>query len=565
LCPTSVVTEPAPGRRFLRWVGGGALTIALVGLTAGYITLLRAPAAGTFHDDGIYLVTAKALAEDRGYRIISIPSEPPQTKYPILLPWVLSLVWRIYPSFPDNLVSLRLVPLIAMLTWLCLSRLLLCRMGASRSEATVITLLTAASPWIAFLSTTLMAETLFAAFLAGGLLMITRVHHGDGTRADAFLAGALVGAAVLTRMAGVAPALAGVLTFVPRRRWAAAAQYSAGTALVTLPWFWWVMRQEAAAAPVDTYYSAVNYASWNIVASYAWSEKLAVLGVNAIEGGLALPSVWGFQTSSTMLVLPVAAGVLVLVSRGLWRARAEPSAMLVAAYCAIHAMWVWPPLRFAVPVVPLVLWFLFVGMGRSRRIGCVVALSLFASGGFQFWSVAAQAREKGVVSPVSNAENWNETTRALNLISRQTPSDATLAGNLDPMYYLFTGRKGVRAYTVDPYLLFYDMRHRSDNPLGTADRLRNRLVVTKADYVIITPQSHSEEIRHLRQLVDELAQTCPGSLSLVAGSVDSGYAIYKTDRLVLTRPESCARDKYAAEGDFWSSEGRVDVAGRQLP
>ena len=536
----------------------------MVGLTAGYITLLRAPAAGTFHDDGIYLVTAKALAEGRGYRIISIPSEPPQTKYPILLPWVLSLVWRIYPSFPDNLVWLRFVPLIAMLTWLCLSWLLLRRLGASGSETAVITLLTAASPWIAFLSTTLMAETLFAAFLAGGLLMITRVHHGDGTRADAFLAGALAGAAVLTRMAGVAPALAGVLTFVPRRRWAAALQYSAGTALVTLPWFWWVMRQEAAAAPVDTYYSATNYASWNIVASYAWSEKLAVLGVNAIQGGLALPSVWGFQTPST-LVLPVAASVLVLMSRGLWRTRAEPSAMLVAAYCAIHAMWVWPPLRFAVPVVPLLLWFLFVGMGRSRWIGCVAALTLFTIGGLQLWSVAAQAREKGIVSPVSNAENWNETARALNYISRETPNDATLTGNLDPMYYLFTGRKGVRAYTVDPYLLFYNASHRSDNPLGNADGLRDRLLVTKTDYVIITPQSRSEEVRHLRQLVDELAQRCPGSLSLVAGSVDSGYAIYKTDRLVLERPETCAKHEGLVQGDFWSYGRRVDGGGRSRP
>jgi hypothetical protein len=410
-----------------------------------------------------------------------------------------------------------------------------------------------------------MAETLFAAFLAGGLLMITRVHHGDGTRADAFLAGALVGAAVLTRMAGVAPALAGVLTFVPRRRWAAALQYSAGAGLVTLPWFWWVMQQEAAAAPVDTYYSAANYASWNIVASYAWSEKLAVLGVNAIQGGLALPSVWGFQTSSTMLLLPLAAGVMVLMSRGLWRTRAEPSAMVVAAYCAIHAMWVWPPLRFAVPVVPLLLWFLFVGMGRSRRIGCAAAMSLFTIGGFQLWSVAAQAREKGIVSPVSNAENWQETTRALNFISRETPNDATLTGNLDPMYYLFTGRKGVRAYTVEPYLLFYDMRHESHNPLGTADGLRNRLLVTKADYLIITPQSRSEEIRHLRQLVDELTQRCAGSLSLVAGSGDSGYAIYKTDRLVLTRRETCLADEYAAEGDFWSQESRIGVAGQQLP
>ena len=50
-----------------------------------YWFAFRAPAVGIYHDDGIYLVTAKALAEGKGYRIINLPAELPQTKYPIRL------------------------------------------------------------------------------------------------------------------------------------------------------------------------------------------------------------------------------------------------------------------------------------------------------------------------------------------------------------------------------------------------------------------------------------------------------------------------------------------------
>jgi hypothetical protein len=81
----------------------------------------------------------------------------------------------------------------------------------------------------------------------------------------------------------------------------------------------------------------------------------------------------------------------------------------------------------------------------------------------------------------------------------------------------------VRAFTTDLYLLFYDAGRTPENPLGTVDDFRNRLLVMKADYVIITAASRSGEARHLNQLVYDLWQRCSRSLSLVAGSMDSGY------------------------------------------
>src|SRR5262245_60248452 len=64
-------------------------------------------AIGLFHDGAVYLVTARALATDAGYRRIQLVGAPPEVKYPPLLPLALSVVWRVLPDFPANLPALK--------------------------------------------------------------------------------------------------------------------------------------------------------------------------------------------------------------------------------------------------------------------------------------------------------------------------------------------------------------------------------------------------------------------------------------------------------------------------
>src|SRR5438045_1082980 len=61
------------------------------------------PQFGRWHDDAIYYVASKSLAEGNGYRIQNLPGAPFETKYPPILPWLLALAWRIDPRFPANL------------------------------------------------------------------------------------------------------------------------------------------------------------------------------------------------------------------------------------------------------------------------------------------------------------------------------------------------------------------------------------------------------------------------------------------------------------------------------
>ena len=60
---------------------------------------------GFFHDDSLYFSSARSLASGAGYTMPSVPGDPGQTKYPVLYAWLLSLIWRVWPTFPGNLGS----------------------------------------------------------------------------------------------------------------------------------------------------------------------------------------------------------------------------------------------------------------------------------------------------------------------------------------------------------------------------------------------------------------------------------------------------------------------------
>jgi hypothetical protein len=102
------VPEPRAGARASgsRWPDIAAVGFLLLcGLINTVMAVRAPPQVGFTEDDGIYLTTARALADGRGYRHFSLPGEPYQTKYPILYPLSLAVVWRAFPGFPENVVA----------------------------------------------------------------------------------------------------------------------------------------------------------------------------------------------------------------------------------------------------------------------------------------------------------------------------------------------------------------------------------------------------------------------------------------------------------------------------
>ena len=91
------------------WVAFGLAVMVLV-LGAWQMVL---GVCGVYHDDAIYVITGKALAQGYGYRLINLPGSPFQTKYPILYPALLSVIWKIWPAFPENLLAMQWLSLLA--------------------------------------------------------------------------------------------------------------------------------------------------------------------------------------------------------------------------------------------------------------------------------------------------------------------------------------------------------------------------------------------------------------------------------------------------------------------
>src|SRR5687768_445560 len=117
---TCAGSQAIRARRPLRWWLSAVLLAGVICVAAA--TRMSPSIAGLYHDDGVYIVLAKSLAEGTGYTLMSLPSPQAQAKYPFLYPYVLSLIWRLQPSFPDNIWLLKLLNFVALfaallLTW----------------------------------------------------------------------------------------------------------------------------------------------------------------------------------------------------------------------------------------------------------------------------------------------------------------------------------------------------------------------------------------------------------------------------------------------------------------
>src|SRR5690349_19430698 len=98
--PTILQCGKSPVNRVL------ACVFVLVSLAPSAAFLWRhsdLPGFGDLHDDSLYYVSAKSLADGGGYRIESLPGERSQTKYPPLYPLLLPAAWHIDPQLPHNL------------------------------------------------------------------------------------------------------------------------------------------------------------------------------------------------------------------------------------------------------------------------------------------------------------------------------------------------------------------------------------------------------------------------------------------------------------------------------
>ena len=414
------------------WPGLLALGVFIVALWAQTNALV-----GVFYDDGIYVVLAKALAEGEGYRYIHMPGSPPAVHYPFLYPAVLSLLWRVWPAFPQNVTLFQLFDAGALAVAAWAIAIHARRWGVPGvAQYVALPLGFIAFPLLANVGVRF-SEPLFLALLASALLLVDR--KNVSLRA-AVMAGVLVGLTALTRSIGIA-ALVGIPAALWLRGHRRPAVVSAITAFVVLsPWIVWLLTNAGAvdsriAANYGTYLEAAGRPG--LLTTLGGLNLGALSPLARLTLPAALPLVW-YPLAALLVAAAVSGAVTV--------ARRVPALVAtLAVYLLVVAFWPWTPDRFLWILVPWLALLATAGAVSAWRYGVwargavtVLALALLIGyGRRETMSLAGRRFAR-------TAEGISQPFRALvPAIASELPADAVVASADEALIYLYTGRRSV--------------------------------------------------------------------------------------------------------------------------
>lgn len=455
---------------------------ALAVLVATLLTMTSDP-IGVFNDDGIYLLTAKALAEGQGYVYPQLPGAPPAIHYPPLWPALLAAVWKVAPAFPASVGWFKLLnPLILAIAAAALTRLLSRGLGFAPVPAAALALLGMVSVPVLVLGNLLLSEPLFLLLLLVTLPATERLVREGGARTAAVAAG-LAALLVLTRTLGGVVVVAAVLLLAWRRRWRELALYGGLTAVLLAPWQWFVWR--ASPGFVEELRGSYGpYLEW-VVAGYREGGipfLRAVIAKNAEASWLMLG----------VLVSPLAGGVVraglavaalfALAGGGwsLWRAdRARVAVLAIGGYLMVALAWPFWVDRFLWVAWPLLVAIGACGVRALPRRAAAVAGLVLATG---LVAHAGQGLATGAATR-SSGEMAAAAIRLVRTVNDQRALDGKLlASELAPLVALYTGERVVPLEILTPreHVAEKDLAARADEIARLDARFRPEAYIVMA-------------------------------------------------------------------------------------
>jgi len=417
------------------------------------------PQLGAYHDDAVYLESGKALAGHDGYRILSLPDQPFQTKYPPVFPLLLSVIWRIDPNFPENLPKFTALCWSLLPIYVYLMFQVLRQWGLDKIAATAICALAALSPHLVLSSLMTMSDLAFGVLLLVAILLLERGMTKPSPAIFA-LAGAAGGIGFLTRTQGIALMVSAAGYLIWRKRWIDAAVFSCVFGTAIAGWFLWT-RQHAypGTDPVAVYY--VDYVRFYRL-SIHWSDIPMFVQTNLDSMFMGATRLMfadvGYTTPARMFAWVIAIGTI----SGLVRIAKQSGRMHFALFGLVSFVmlipWTGPPNeRFLLGLWPAIAVGLFVELShlydlcrinwrKSDLPSRAVAACMFATG-VAVCAAIPYGNLEGVLfdlpSTLADYQRISEQRRpGYAFLRDHTPADATVLTYDDPLMYLYTGRTG---------------------------------------------------------------------------------------------------------------------------
>ena len=219
--------------------------VAMLATVAIYVLRLD-KVVGLAIDDAWYVLLAKGLATGQGYTVANSPTPGILPLYPPGFPFLLSLIYRCAPNFPQNVWLLKLLSVFAMWAtgWLVYRYFIVARQ-VGPVYALLLALATVLCPPLVFLATsTLMSECVFTFFLMATIVLTERLardgqlwQRGKGQAIAAILGcAALASSAFFIRTIAVALLGAVFLYLLFARQVRAAVLYAIFVAVMLSPW-----------------------------------------------------------------------------------------------------------------------------------------------------------------------------------------------------------------------------------------------------------------------------------------------------------------------------------------
>ena len=506
---------------------------------------------GLMEDDTIYFSSAREIAQGHGYVLPSLPGQPAATKYPILYPWLLSWVWRLNPSFPQNLPWAVAVSVFWGCVFIVASFLFFRRIAGFglRVSLAFTTFCALMSNWL--IAGLVMSDVPFAALCLIAFLLASLADKQRGN-VWAGTSGALAGAAMLVRALG-APVAAGIFLGIGRRSgWKKALAFAAAF----LPFS--ILMLLGSKTPVPqvhvlpecqhswqmTWLYYTNYiAFWKadtLQNAVLWPALRSNLFLTVLQPGsyvLNGASVLKWATVSTPVLLTVSAVIVRGIVRQIQTQGMQPFHWAFLFYVGPVLLWDSAiPSRFLLPFLPLFLSGLWTEIRRlagpirdswrgPRKVAARLAAALVCLVAGMFGAVSAVSwwNEFRHLTSLSEARGriLSEKKEAYRWLRENTPKDARLVAHEDVLAHFYSARTAVRPIIFSPA-----GAERREVLAGELDRLHCNAAAVGARYWLVADDDFGIEYEPAKSLALAREEALAPAMPLLFRSTSGRVRIY---------------------------------------
>jgi hypothetical protein len=518
-----------------------AVFLALSFLTISYQYIVP-EVCGIFHDDAIYVSTAKAIAKGDGYRLINLPNSPKQTKYPILYPLILSAIWKFGPQFPQNIFYMQIMTSFLGSLAIGICYLFFVRFNyCSRFIAFTSCLVCITVPEFLYFSTNTLTEIPFLLLVVISLWAIEYyAEQSPNHKVQEFCLGILLSLPFLCRSIGFVLIISGFIFWffrVGSVRW-----LTIGIIVTILPWLLWLFGTigELRNDSVNVYYT--DYLSWWMELGFTHLKKIIIFNfLHALTGSITLTIdglialLKGYSTrlmSIAFIILGSLPWVAILLHN-----KSRSLKWFLIGYFLLICLWPWPPSRFLIPILPFLIVYFFIGISdilkkhlssKLRKLLLIsISCTIFITNIFLVVKhIEIRNDTNFPLRSSSEIVSWNSYENIFNWLKINTSPKETIAYGFDTMAYLYTGRSGIKPFLSRPASLFYS----DDYPVtGTTKELGIILYLYTPKYLVQTPMPRFLEEKPFNALIDNLIKECPNCLVPAYIGKDPRFKIYEVN------------------------------------